>query len=86
MPLKPRSVKVTRSLVVPAPILPGAHLILPLLNRSPLLAAIFRSLKDAMTNRKVELEGVQIKKDEKTFFWSGRYHMDMNTAIHLKQN
>jgi sugar/nucleoside kinase (ribokinase family) len=22
---------------------------------------------------------VQIKKDEKTFFWSGRYHMDMNT-------
>ncbi|MES2004055.1 MAG: PfkB family carbohydrate kinase [Bacteroidota bacterium] len=34
---------------------------------------------DALTNRKVSLEGVQIKKDEKTFFWSGRYHMDMNT-------
>ncbi|MES2328322.1 MAG: PfkB family carbohydrate kinase [Bacteroidota bacterium] len=34
---------------------------------------------DALTNRKVDLEGVQIKKDEKTFFWSGRYHMDMNT-------
>ena len=33
----------------------------------------------ALTERKVELEGVQIKKDEKTFFWSGRYHMDMNT-------
>lgn len=34
---------------------------------------------DALTNRNVNLEGVQIKKDEKTFFWSGRYHMDMNT-------
>lgn len=33
----------------------------------------------ALTDRKVDLEGVQIKKDEKTFFWSGRYHMDMNT-------
>lgn len=27
----------------------------------------------------VDLEGVQIRKDEKSFFWSGRYHMDMNT-------
>jgi sugar/nucleoside kinase (ribokinase family) len=34
---------------------------------------------DALTNRNVNLEGVQIKKDEKTFFWSGRYHMDMNS-------
>jgi len=34
---------------------------------------------DALTARKVNLEGVQIKKDEKSFFWSGRYHMDMNT-------
>jgi sugar/nucleoside kinase (ribokinase family) len=25
------------------------------------------------------LEGVQIKQDEKSFFWSGKYHMDMNT-------
>jgi sugar/nucleoside kinase (ribokinase family) len=33
----------------------------------------------ALTARGVDLEGVQIKKDEKTFFWSGRYHMDMNT-------
>lgn len=29
--------------------------------------------------RGVNLEGVQIKKDEKSFFWSGRYHLDMNT-------
>ncbi|MFY7653110.1 MAG: PfkB family carbohydrate kinase [Chitinophagaceae bacterium] len=34
---------------------------------------------DALTARKVDLEGVQIKKDEKTFFWSGKYHMDMNS-------
>ncbi len=34
---------------------------------------------DALTARSVDLEGVQIKKDEKTFFWSGRYHMDMNS-------
>jgi sugar/nucleoside kinase (ribokinase family) len=34
---------------------------------------------DALTARGVNLEGVQIKKDEKTFFWSGKYHLDMNT-------
>ncbi len=34
---------------------------------------------DALTERNVDLEGVQIKKDEKTFFWSGRYHLDMNS-------
>ncbi|MEO8173950.1 MAG: PfkB family carbohydrate kinase [Sediminibacterium sp.] len=39
---------------------------------------------DALTNRKVDLEAVQIKKDEKTFFWSGRYHMDMNTRDTLE--
>jgi sugar/nucleoside kinase (ribokinase family) len=34
---------------------------------------------DALAARGVVLDGVQIKKDEKTFFWSGKYHMDMNT-------
>lgn len=34
---------------------------------------------DALNARGVELEGVQIKKDEKSFFWSGKYHLDMNT-------
>lgn len=34
---------------------------------------------DALKQRGVNLEGLQIKKDEKSFFWSGRYHMDMNT-------
>lgn len=34
---------------------------------------------DALANNGVTLEGVQIKKDEKSFYWSGRYHNDMNT-------
>ena len=29
--------------------------------------------------RGVIMDGVQIKEDEKSFFWSGKYHMDMNT-------
>ena len=39
---------------------------------------------DELTARSVDLEGVQIKKDEKTFFWSGRYHMDMNSRDTLE--
>ena len=34
---------------------------------------------NALKERGVELEGVQIKKDEKSFFWSGKYHLDMNS-------
>jgi len=34
---------------------------------------------DQLQERGVDLEGVQIKPDEKSFFWSGRYHLDMNT-------
>ncbi|HLO83144.1 MAG TPA: PfkB family carbohydrate kinase [Chitinophagaceae bacterium] len=34
---------------------------------------------DALVDRGVVLDGVQIKKDQKSFFWSGKYHMDMNT-------
>ncbi|HVG40968.1 MAG TPA: PfkB family carbohydrate kinase [Chitinophagaceae bacterium] len=33
----------------------------------------------ALEKRGVQLEGVQIKENEKSFFWSGKYHMDMNT-------
>jgi sugar/nucleoside kinase (ribokinase family) len=38
----------------------------------------------ALEKRGVVLEGVQIKQDEKSFFWSGRYHMDMNTRDTLE--
>jgi sugar/nucleoside kinase (ribokinase family) len=34
---------------------------------------------DALSARGVALEGVEIKKNEKSFFWSGKYHMDMNS-------
>jgi sugar/nucleoside kinase (ribokinase family) len=31
-----------------------------------------------LRNRGVDLEGLQIKKGEKSFFWAGSYHKDMN--------
>lgn len=37
---------------------------------------------DILTNLKdrgVDLEGLQIKKGEKSFFWAGKYHYDLNT-------
>ncbi len=33
----------------------------------------------AMENRGVDLAGLEIKKGEKSFFWSGRYHNNMNS-------
>jgi sugar/nucleoside kinase (ribokinase family) len=39
---------------------------------------------DILEERGIELEGVQIKKNEKSFFWSGKYHMDMNTRDTLE--
>jgi sugar/nucleoside kinase (ribokinase family) len=32
-----------------------------------------------LRDRNVNLDGLQIKKGEKSFFWSGRYHNDMNS-------
>lgn len=34
---------------------------------------------DELSSRGVQLDGVEVIKDKKSFFWSGRYHMDMNT-------
>lgn len=34
---------------------------------------------DALTQRGVALDGVQVKKDEKSFYWAGKYHLDMNS-------
>ncbi|MEP7238081.1 MAG: PfkB family carbohydrate kinase [Ferruginibacter sp.] len=34
---------------------------------------------DEMKKRGVVLDGVEIVKDKKSFFWSGKYHMDMNS-------
>ena len=32
-----------------------------------------------MKDKGIQLEGLQIKEGEKSFFWSGRYHYDLNT-------
>jgi sugar/nucleoside kinase (ribokinase family) len=34
---------------------------------------------NALKGRGVQLDGVEIVKDKKSFFWSGKYHLDMNT-------
>jgi sugar/nucleoside kinase (ribokinase family) len=34
---------------------------------------------DQLSSRGVQFDGVEQLKDEKSFFWSGKYHMDMNT-------
>lgn len=34
---------------------------------------------DMMDKHQVNLDGLQVKEGEKTFFWSGKYHNDMNT-------
>jgi len=34
---------------------------------------------NALKERGVQLDGVEIVKDKKSFFWSGKYHLDMNT-------
>ena len=38
-----------------------------------------QEMLDQLKARKVDLQGLQIKEGEKTFFWSGRYHNDMNS-------
>lgn len=32
-----------------------------------------------LQDKKIDTKGLQVKENEKTFFWSGRYHNDMNT-------
>ncbi|MEF3078135.1 PfkB family carbohydrate kinase [Winogradskyella poriferorum] len=34
---------------------------------------------DLMSNKNIDVSGIEIVKDGKTFFWSGRYHNDMNS-------
>lgn len=34
---------------------------------------------DELRKRGVELDGVKVVPDKKSFFWSGKYHMDMNS-------
>ncbi len=39
---------------------------------------------DGMRNRGINLDGLQIKAGEKSFFWEGKYHYDMNTRDTLE--
>jgi len=34
---------------------------------------------EMLTGKGISLEGVEIKKDQKSFFWHGRYHNDLNS-------
>jgi len=34
---------------------------------------------DLLSNKNIDISGVEIVKEGKTFFWSGKYHNDMNT-------
>ena len=34
---------------------------------------------DLLSNKNIDISGIEIVEDGKTFFWSGRYHNDMNT-------
>lgn len=34
---------------------------------------------DLLSERKIDISGIEVVKDGKTFFWSGKYHNDMNS-------
>ena len=38
-----------------------------------------KAMLGEMNTRNINTSGVQIKENEKSFFWSGAYHLDMNT-------
>ncbi|CAN5254058.1 PfkB family carbohydrate kinase [soil metagenome] len=39
---------------------------------------------DLLTSRGIDIEGIEIVKGGKTFFWSGKYHNDLNTRDTLE--
>lgn len=39
---------------------------------------------DYFTERNINIDAIEIKKGEKSFFWSGKYHNDMNTRDTLE--
>ena len=52
-------------------------------NDQKIVSVVGDDFPDATLNdlksRGIDIEGIQIKKGEKTFFWSGKYHNDMNS-------
>jgi sugar/nucleoside kinase (ribokinase family) len=43
-----------------------------------------QSFLDTLRQSGVDLEGLQVKKGEKSFFWSGKYHNDLNSRDTLE--
>ncbi|MCK8495653.1 MULTISPECIES: PfkB family carbohydrate kinase [Spirosoma] len=43
-----------------------------------------QSMIDILLQHGIDTEGLQIRQGEKTFFWSGKYHNDMNTRDTLE--
>src|SRR5690554_8164490 len=39
---------------------------------------------DLLTDRNIDISGIEIVKGGKTFFWSGRYHNDLNSRETLE--
>lgn len=37
-----------------------------------------QNMLDELSNRSIDLAGLQVKKGEKSFFWAGKYHYNMN--------
>jgi sugar/nucleoside kinase (ribokinase family) len=57
----------------------ASHLALPLRQISVIGDDFPQEEMDELKNRGVELTGVDIIPGKKSFFWSGKYHLDMNT-------
>lgn len=43
-----------------------------------------REYLDLLTDRNIDISGIEVVKGGKTFFWSGRYHNDLNTRDTLE--
>lgn len=57
----------------------ASHLALPIQQISIVGSDFPKEEMNELKSRGVELSGVEIVPDKKSFFWSGKYHLDMNT-------
>ncbi|MEM7372506.1 MAG: PfkB family carbohydrate kinase [Bacteroidota bacterium] len=59
--------------------LAGSYFVKPVKTISVVGYDFLQEDMDMLQAHGADLEGVQIKSDQKSFFWSGKYHNDMNT-------
>ena len=57
----------------------ASHLVKPILQISIVGNDFPAEEMEELKKRGVNLEGVEVVPDKKSFFWSGKYHLDMNT-------